>query len=77
MIKTLLNSNSIILTSPKIIRSTISYPYTAKYILECFREFCLKPDGYYCGIVGAKQSLTLKEIATFLLEKSILEIIIT
>ena len=69
MIKTLVNSNSINLTSSKIIRSTISYSYTAKYILECFKEFCLKPDRYYYGIVGAKQSLTLKEIATFLLEK--------
>tara|TARA_B100000242_G_scaffold126304_1_gene89079 strand:+ start:29202 stop:30041 length:840 start_codon:yes stop_codon:yes gene_type:complete len=69
MIKTLLNCNAIKLTSPKIIRSTISYSYTAKYILECFKEFCMKSDSNYYGIVGAKQSLTLKEIASFLLEK--------
>ena len=69
MIKTLINSNSINLTSPKIIRSTISYSYTAKYIIQCFKELCMKPDGFYYGIIGAKQSLTLKEIASFLLEK--------
>ena len=69
MIKTLINSNSINLTSPKIIRSTISYSYTAKYIIQCFEELCMKPDGFYYGIVGAKQSLNLKEIASFLLEK--------
>ena len=36
----------------------------------------MKPDGFYYGIIGAKQSLNLKEIASFLNEFSLSKVLI-
>ena len=67
MIYSLIKKKEIILTSPSIVRSILSYQYASDYIFECHNELVKCSKGTFYGILGSEKSLSLDEMANILI----------